>query len=144
MRPKISQFLYNAIHGTQKVGRYWLHIENAAERANCLACGEIEPMGHILTECTHPTRKQLWDLAENTWPHGSDTWPTVKLRLNDRSGTTHIPQTEHPGHHRKRPRKQPPPGATRLLRSETAHLIWVLRCERTIQNAMHTPSEAKR
>jgi hypothetical protein len=39
-----------------------------------------------------------------------------------------------------------PRGATRLLQiliSESAHLVWVLRCERAIQECTHTPSEIR-
>jgi ribonuclease HI/exonuclease III len=140
--PKIGQFLFNAIHGTQKIGKYWTHLNNMEERAKCLTCDVEESMTHILAECQHPTRQTIWNLAKEIWPYGDQSWPMVNLgttlgcgllSLSPETQTTNAPDT---------PRG--PRGASRLLQilwSEATHLIWVLRCERVIQESQHTPTE---
>jgi ribonuclease HI len=55
IRLKIQQFFYKTIHGTQKIGRYWLNIPEYEHRALCNNCEDDETMNHILVECTHPT-----------------------------------------------------------------------------------------
>jgi hypothetical protein len=62
---------------------------------------------------------------------GSITLPVVKPQRDD-------PQRQ------RNPERNAPKGATRLLQilvSESAHLIWVLQCERVIQEHEHTANE---
>ena len=51
LRLPIRQFLYKAIHGTQKFGRYWAHVENFEEHEFCNTCNTTETMEHILLHC---------------------------------------------------------------------------------------------
>lgn len=45
-------FLWKAMHGAFKIGKYWENIENYEHRAVCPACDQAtESMEHILTEC---------------------------------------------------------------------------------------------
>ncbi|KAI0712114.1 ribonuclease H-like domain-containing protein, partial [Earliella scabrosa] len=48
---KQRDFLWKALHGAQKVGAFWRHIEGYEQRTQCIACGAEESMEHILTEC---------------------------------------------------------------------------------------------
>jgi hypothetical protein len=92
----------------------------------------------------------IWDLASRLWPHAPEFWPTPSLGIALGCGSIHLPQPEdqnaenatqnepHTLRHSARS------GATRLLKiliAESMHLIWVLRCERVIQERPHTENE---
>jgi ribonuclease HI len=142
IRPKIGQFLYHAIHNTQKIGNYWTHINSMEERANCPTCNVEESMNHILTECPHPTRQQIWTLAKEVWPYSDQTWPPITLGTTLGCGLLTYREQDFP---QGRP-NQTTQGASRLLQiiwSEATHLIWSLRCKRVINNTHHTPTEIK-
>ena len=146
VRLRIRQFFYKALHGTQKIGRYWFNIQDYEERGICQTCGDDETMDHILTGCNHPTNKTLWDHAKHLWPHEEGTWPNISLGVIVGCNALSIETTEElrgrDGVTRKR--KLHDQGATRLLQillSETAYLIWTLRCERTIREREHTDRE---
>ena len=51
IRIKIRQFLYKAMHETQKIGHFWSHIPGYKERQNCPTCQVPELMTHILIHC---------------------------------------------------------------------------------------------
>ena len=51
VRIKVRQFLYKAMHGTQKIGEFWKHIPEYEERQMCQTCHTTETMEHILVEC---------------------------------------------------------------------------------------------
>ena len=91
-------------------------------------------MEHILLECDHPSTKLIWTLTERLWPADTTPWPELSLGLLLGCGNIALPTPEG-----QRPNK----GPSRLLRillSELSHLIWVLRCKRTIQGSIHSPS----
>jgi ribonuclease HI len=150
INPKVGQFLFNAIHGTQKIGSYWSHISNMEERAMCTTCDVIESMEHILTECQHPTRQQIWNHAREMWPHNDQTWPPVMLGTALGCGLlSYSPQNNQreEGPKAATPRTPHTRGASRLLQilwSEATHLIWVLRCDRVIQETQHSPQKVKK
>ena len=54
IQTKIRQFLYKAIHGMQKVGKYWTPIATHAYHEHCQTCGLTENMEHILLKCREP------------------------------------------------------------------------------------------
>lgn len=122
---KIADFLWNAIHGTQKCGKYWENIPGYEERATCSTCGEIESMEHILTKCKAGPPKTIWNLTEKLWAKKKQTWwpQTIGTIL----GTPTIIAKDEKG--------LQAPHLTRLLHIlilESAYLIWKLRCERVI------------
>ena len=146
VRLKIRQFFYKALHGTQKIGRYWFNIPNYEERGICQTCGDDETMDHILTGCLHPTNTTLWGNAKGLWPYEEGTWPNISfgtvLGCNALEVETTKETKGRDGTIQKR--KQYNQGATRLLQiliSETAYLIWVLRCERIIRERELTEPE---
>jgi hypothetical protein len=51
IRLKIRQFLFKAMHDTQKIGHYWTHINGYEERQTCLTCRTTESMEHIHIYC---------------------------------------------------------------------------------------------
>ena len=146
IRLKIKQFFYKTLHSTQKIGRYWFNIQDYEERGLCQTCGDDETMEHILTTCDHPTSITIWKHAADMWPYEEGSWPDINLgtivgcnALNVE--TTIVTKGRDGRPHRK---KQPNQGATRLLKiliSESAYLIWTLRCERTIRGQHHTERE---
>jgi len=84
-------------------------------------------MEHILTECTIPGQREIWELAKTLWSGKHTEWPQIKnvglimgcglAAFKDKTG-------------------EPDEGANRLYRiiiSESAHLVWKLRCARVIQ-----------
>ena len=146
IRPKIQQFFYKTLHDAYKIGRFWLNIQTLEDRCFCPTCRSDETMDHILTLCEHPARSIIWREAKRLWPHGENTWPRIALgtiigcntlsvetlqKKKDESGQTQLT-------------KQLDPGATRLLKiivSESAYLIWTLRCERAIRGKERTDKE---
>lgn len=149
IRLRIQQFFFKAVHGTHKIGRFWLNIEGYTQRAACRNCGDDETMNHILTECTHPSTRLIWSLAKETWPHDEDTWPEITLGTIIGCGTLQIrTQKENRRENRNTnvAKDRPDAGATRLIKiliSEAAYLIWITRCERAIRGNEHTERETR-
>ncbi|KAJ7274618.1 hypothetical protein C8J57DRAFT_1062600 [Mycena rebaudengoi] len=104
------------------------------ERSECKHCRETETMEHILTHCEVPGRAQIWDLAERLWTKRNEGWPT--LGIGNILGCCTAEFKTSDGKIKA--------GDARLYRiiiSESAHLIWKLRCERLIQNEGRYPTD---
>ena len=146
---RTRQFLYKAIHGTQKIGRYWDHIPEHEERRDCQRCGSEETMEHILINCQERPVSIIWDLANRLWPHTPELWPTPSIGIALGCGSIHLPQPANQNTTQDEHRTlshSARHGATRLLQiliAESMHLIWVLRCERVIQERPHTDDEIR-
>ena len=146
VRLKIRQFFYKALHGTQKIGRYWFNIQHYEERGICRTCDDDETMDHILTGCQHPTNASLWDHAEKLWPYEEGSWPNISFGTIIGCNAIQVETTRETKRRdgTSQKRKQHDQGATRLLQiiiSETAYLIWTLRCQRVIHEREHTEHE---
>jgi hypothetical protein len=129
------------------VGEYWTHINGHETRQTCATCETTESMTHILIHCREPPTNIIWSLARQTWPHAENQWPTPSLGIILGCGAIHLPaieeQTDPPT---QAPQHLPSKGTKRLLQiliSESAHLIWVLRCERVIRERQHPPTEIR-
>ncbi|KAG2740847.1 hypothetical protein P692DRAFT_201842406 [Suillus brevipes Sb2] len=122
---KIQMFIFKTLHNTFKIGDFWSSIPTYEHRAQCHTCNEdIESMTHILTECNCPARKRIWKLAERIWPTNIIPWP--EPTIGTITGCVSLSLA-----YRFRPK-----GTARLLRiiiSESAYLIWTMRCARVIQ-----------
>jgi len=68
IQTKIRQFLYKAMHGTQKIGKYWAPIATHTYCKHCQTCSLTEDMDHILIKCREPTVRIIWTLTEEAWP----------------------------------------------------------------------------
>ncbi|KAI0044499.1 ribonuclease H-like protein [Auriscalpium vulgare] len=140
----MQQFIFRTLHRSYKIGAFWLPIPGYEERAVCTACHDpIETMEHILTECPDNHQSHLWTLAEDLWPHGAHSWPNVSLGTVLASGRleARLPDPDNPN------TLKPHKGASRLLKilvSETARLIWVLRCDRAINGTIVSAHSAAR
>jgi len=147
IRTKIRQFLYKAMHSTQKIGPFWRGINNFEDRQYCRTCGESESMSHILTTCQATPRRLIWGLVKQYWPCAKYRWPTLNLGIILGCGSISAQPTNANQRNRaQQTRKSRTQGASRLLRiliSESAHLIWVLRCERVIQERQHGENKIK-
>jgi hypothetical protein len=147
LRTRVKQFLYKAMHGTQKIGHYWHHIPENEQREFCTTRGSTESMEHILVYCRASPRRRIWRLAKDLWPHATIPWPEITLGTILGSGTISTPKEEHQEEHNEQGNRTQRPtgrGAHRLLQillSEAARLIWVLRCERVIEDPDHIHSE---
>lgn len=138
----IREFLWMVMHNAYRLGNWWLQIPDCEDRALCKHCHVPETMDHILLECTIPGRDLIWSLTKRIWQKKKADWPddfnvghilgAALCRLPDRAG-------------KKRP------GSARLFRilvTESAHLIWKIRCERVIQregdpSKWHTANEVE-
>jgi hypothetical protein len=122
---KIRDFLWKNAHGLYRLGNFWSHIPGLEERAECPMCGKEDTLAHILTECTATEREVAWEKTKNLW----------KRRYNE---TIHVSEGAVLGGglaNYTRENGRPDSAKNRLYRilvTETAHLIWVLRCERRI------------
>ena len=146
IRLTIRQFLFRIIHQTPKVGKHWKHVPNWEHRQMCQTCQKLESMEHILTECNAPGRERIWNLVAQRWPHEHTPLPEISFGIILGCGSLTPPETQtgNDGENVNRRRKNR--GVIRLLQiliSESAYLIWVLRCERVIQPKMHSDSEVE-
>ena len=131
------------------VGKIWEHIPHLGQRQFCTICQRTESMEHILTQCPANTRQVAWDLAKQVWPHSQTPWPEISLGLIIGAGCINLPDPRINNAHKQQNAPVPTVkqrGASRLLQiiiSETAHLIWVTRCERVIQEKQHSDDETR-
>src|SRR5258707_4820432 len=149
LRTRTKQFLYKAMHGTQKVGKHWRNRGDKAQRELCKTCYSTESMELILLHCQAPPTRIIWSLAKDLWPHEQSLWPEINLGIILGCGTitlpsTNPPQVPAPGENTEpRTKTQGTGRLLQILLSEAAHLIWVLRCERTMPDPPkeHTAQE---
>ena len=135
IRRPVQAFLYKAINNTLRIGEFWERIPNLEHRARCASCdATTESLEHILVECEDPSTNLIWTLTKRLWPADTIPWPDLCLGLLLGCGNICLPSPDD------QPYQKGPSRLLRILLSESAHLIWVLRCERTIQGTTHSPS----
>jgi hypothetical protein len=121
----VRNFLWKSIHGAYMIGNAWANIPNYEQLVDCPNCRVPETMEHILLECTVPTRNTLWSLAQSLW----------RMKFNEDLNLTFGTvlgcgiQRFLSGNGSVLTGKQ---RLFRILISETAFMIWKLRCERRI------------
>jgi len=132
----IQQFFFKTIHRTHLIGKYWRNIEGYKEWETCASCNETESMSHIQTQCREKNIQIIWRLARNLWPHRNIPWPEITLGTILGCSRINLQSDRPRGHNPQHQKKITHQGLTRLLQtllSESVYLIWVLRCERVIQ-----------
>ncbi|KAI0355174.1 ribonuclease H-like protein [Trametes cingulata] len=122
---KTRDFLWKAIHGAQKVGNFWSHVPGYEHRATCVRCGVPESMEHILTECAATGQSELWDLTRRALLKRRIRLPDMSLGL---ALGCHM-LTYRDAHDRQ---KSSDSRIAKIMTTETAYLIWTLRCQRVI------------
>ncbi|KAG2748918.1 ribonuclease H-like protein, partial [Suillus brevipes Sb2] len=138
---KVQSFIYKTLNNAFRIGDFWKQVPTFEHRARCHQCGEEpESMEHILTQCDNQNRKKIWNLAKNLWPNKYGPWPEPTIGLILGSGSISLPNT--PAQNESEEKQGAGiKGASRLLKiliSESAYLIWVLRCEKAIRDQTHT------
>jgi hypothetical protein len=144
IRIRIRQFLYKAMHSTQKIGDHWRSIPRYQHRQLCRTCNTVESMEHILINCEEIAVRTIWELAKNFWPYEDTPWPDISIGTILGCGSIKAPRAIQDQDRDRTPHQGK--GPTRLLQiliSESGHLIWILRCERAIQGKNISETEAK-
>ncbi|KAI0682199.1 hypothetical protein BC835DRAFT_1300062, partial [Cytidiella melzeri] len=124
---KISDFLWRTMHNSLKVGKFWAHIQDLEHRRTCTLCDEEDSIDHILVECSAPDCTRIWALCESLWHIKTPTVPWPGKHIGNLLGAPLANFTTPDG------KRQP--GLSRLyciMMTESAHLIWRLRCEQRI------------
>ncbi|EJD34545.1 hypothetical protein AURDEDRAFT_38674, partial [Auricularia subglabra TFB-10046 SS5] len=118
----IKAFMWKGIHGAHKIGEYFEKMpEPWKSKSNCPTCHVTESMQHILFECPDSHQQVIWSLVQALLAvHELEIdlnigiiWGCACMRL-------------------------PSNGAERLLRiliSESAFLIWKIRCEKRVAHS---------
>ena len=124
-----------AAHDAYMIGTNWLRPNYSPElqqRGECAACGQIETMEHILSECDVPGQRLIWQMAKGLWKKRNGKWPRPSLGAVLSSPVA--PFLTKKG--------KPKAGDARLYRilmTESAHLIWKLRNESVIRETDEAP-----
>ncbi|KAG2749053.1 RnaseH-domain-containing protein [Suillus brevipes Sb2] len=142
---KVQMFIYKTLNNAYRIGDFWSKIPAYEHRAMCQICrNETETMEHILINCRDPVRKTIWELAKGLWPEKHGPWPVPHIGLILGCGVITLPK--QPNNNDTNNNKSMT-GASRLLRiliSESAHLIWTMRCDRTINGTTYTEITTKK
>ena len=118
----IRDYLWKTMHSAYKVGKFWDNIPGHEQWSLCPVCETEESMEHILLECDAPGRTQIWKLANKLWTMRSNQ--PLPSSYGSILGCGIAAYTK---------KGKPDTGLNRLFKiimSESAHLIWKLRCER--------------
>ncbi|KAJ7711656.1 hypothetical protein B0H16DRAFT_1667730 [Mycena metata] len=124
---QVRNFMWKTLHGAHRIGKFWTHIPDMRDRANCQHCDVVETMEHILTECSRPGQKEIWALTELLWRKTHTTWPTVSF-----GGLRGAALATFPGENNKESK-----GSARLYRilmTDSMYLIWKIRYEVVIRD----------
>ncbi|EPT03194.1 hypothetical protein FOMPIDRAFT_1116792, partial [Fomitopsis schrenkii] len=129
----VASFLWKVMHRAVRCGGFWLNIPGLEGRATCSICGQLDTVDHILTSCPAAECRVVWYCVAYLWQRKGLPWssPTVEDILG--AGCRRWPPPQGTAVARR--------GAPRLWRiliSESAFLIWKLRCERVVAHADET------
>jgi len=116
-------FIWKVIHGAYKCGKYWRNIPDCEHRGICQVCNVEESMEHILVDCKASGQEEVWKLVEELLSLRNLRW--VPPSFGTAIGCCLID-------YRSEDNSKSLVGANRLYRilvSESAHLIWRLRCK---------------
>jgi ribonuclease HI len=136
LRRQVQNFLFKAMSGALRTGDFWSKIPTYEHRANCTHCpNELETLDHILTECAHPATRLIWNLVKQKWPDDEHNWP--KIHQGHILGCGSIQPNPDNDNEVTTGKKCGIARLKRILLSESAYLIWTLRCERTIEGTTY-------
>jgi hypothetical protein len=135
------------MHSAYMIGSFWTNIPGYKTRGQCSRCLTTESMEHILIGCTAEPVNTIWPLARAKWPHSPELWPDINLGTILGCGSLTIPKNNNDNNNcNQNEGRTNNRGKNRLLQimiSESAHLIWVLRCNRVINDRSHTVTEIR-
>ena len=123
---KVRDFLWKQMHGIYRLGNFWTNIPECEERAICPLCNETETFQHIVESCRSTETTVIRQATNELWrrKYTEDLIITEGTVLG--CGLANfVKENGKPDAAKNR--------LYRILISEAAHLIWILRCERRIQ-----------
>ena len=123
---KVRDFLWKQMHGIYRLGNFWNNIPALEDRAVCPLCEETETFQHIVETCRSTERTVIWQATNELWKRKYDEDLTITEGTVLGCGLANF-VTENGKPYAAKNRLY------RILISEAAHLIWVLRCERRIR-----------
>ena len=124
---KIRDFLWKHTHGIYKLGKIWTHIPGLEDRATCSLCDKYNTFDHIMSECESVERRTVWRMANQLWGrrHPEDLHISEGAILGRGLASFKKDNSDLDSAKSR---------LYKILITESAHLIWVLRCERRIAN----------
>ncbi|KAF5388106.1 hypothetical protein D9615_000030 [Tricholomella constricta] len=135
----ISAYLWKVMHNAYKCGKYWDNIPDCERRGQCQECETEESMEHILTECQNTGQSVIWQLVNKIFEEKKAPQLTPSIGAVLGCGAMNFRDQN----------QKADPGLSRfytIIVSESAHLIWKLRCEWKIgreadPDKLHTKDE---
>ncbi|KAI0672124.1 hypothetical protein C8Q78DRAFT_970690 [Trametes maxima] len=128
MRRTLRDFWWKATHDALRIGLYWKNIPGYEHRELCSHCNVTESLEHIMLECDAPGQKTIWEAVKYiTRKKEIEPW-TMSL------GTLLATPAMNSWSKSNKGSKWD----TRLIKivvTESAHLIWKIRCERVIERS---------
>ncbi|KAF8267425.1 hypothetical protein EI94DRAFT_1924338 [Lactarius quietus] len=151
IRTRVQQFLFKAIRNTPMVGEVWFRIQNFEQRGVCRGCNATKSMDHILIGCTLVTTNTVWRLAKGLWNYERYRWPATSMGIIlgcgnlvamplVNVGCRKTGATEKNKHERNRGNQAT---TNPDIGSRSPTVIWVLRCERVIQEKARSTTETE-
>jgi hypothetical protein len=119
----VRAFLWKCTHNAYKIGNFWDKIPEHEHYSLCPVCKVEKSMEHILLQCTIPGQQVIWNLARQLWELKKKRWP--RISYGTILGCSLAKMTDNVY-------KRGDNRLFHILVSESAHLIWKLRCERRI------------
>ncbi|KZW03098.1 hypothetical protein EXIGLDRAFT_574957, partial [Exidia glandulosa HHB12029] len=123
----VRNFLWKGLHGGHKIGDYFTNMPAPwRDYALCPLCNVTEDLQHILFGCSSRECETVWRLAAVFMANRFHPWPA--LSLGSVLGCWLLDFS---------PENVSDNGLTRAMRiviSESAFLIWKIRCERRIEH----------
>ncbi|KAJ7082770.1 hypothetical protein C8R44DRAFT_753644 [Mycena epipterygia] len=123
--PRTAQFLWKSLHDAHRIGKYWNHIPECGNCAECQCCETTDDLEHILLKCESPGQEIIWAAAKSLWMEKESQWPEVTLGTILGCG---LAEFRDDGGRPQRGKQR----LYRILMSESAYLIWKLRNNRVI------------
>jgi hypothetical protein len=137
---QVRAYLWKCLHNAHRCRGYWMKIPGYEQRAACRVCDGDESMEHILTDCRASGQRTVWRLVQEIFAMKGIP-VTAAPTFGQVLGCALVDFCDQKGKQLR--------GSSRLYRivvSESAYLIWRLRCEWRIERGesrdkLHTESE---
>jgi hypothetical protein len=145
LQMRVQQYLYVSIHESQMVGSKWANVPSFQQRQICDPCLIMESMDHITMRCQLSTTRIPWEMAKAAWPYCDEWWLNISLGIILGIGCIKIPPAQpNPGQENQNTHRfQSQTQLLQILISEMAHLVWIMRCGRVIQEECLTDQQIK-